>query len=250
MKSLVLKTILAAIVLWVHFDAQAAVIRFPDEELATETVLPVFDNPVSVRNRNVVTSRRFELGGNAGYMLTEPFFNPVNVSGSLSYHLNEDHGVNLFGTFFLSGVSQNTENLNNPAGSTDGVRPNLQFAPRPRWLLLANYQFTGYYGKISLSKDSVMNLSLLGTAGVGGYYIGDQIFPTFSVGLGQKFYFTPNFGIRFDLRVLMYQGPDVLSGNKLILANANSEVSSDRFNKRLFISSILTAGVIWLIPGT
>lgn len=35
----------------------AAKIQFPDEELAQESVLPVFDDSQAVKNRNVVTEK-------------------------------------------------------------------------------------------------------------------------------------------------------------------------------------------------
>ena len=91
--------------------ARAEVIQFPDEELAPESVLPVFDQPTSVKNRNVPTAGRFELGAFGGYDLTEPFFNPLTFGGTASYHFTEEHALNVVGNFYLGGASSYSKQL-------------------------------------------------------------------------------------------------------------------------------------------
>jgi outer membrane beta-barrel protein len=226
-------------------SARAEVIEFPEEELATESVLPVFDTPDAVKNRTVVTSGRFEVGGQAGYNLTEAFFQPLSIAGTATYHINEEHGINFFGSSFISGVTQYTNDLNPPPGSTQNL--NLQYAPRPKWMVLGNYQYTGFYGKLSLTKNYIMNLSLYGLAGIGAIYIGDKAFPVASFGLGQKFYLSRQLALRFDLRALLYQGPNVLSKN---LSQATGEQSASIFDTRFIVGSMLTVGAIWLIPNS
>jgi outer membrane beta-barrel protein len=170
--------------------AQAETIQFPTEELATESVLPVFDQPTSVKNRVVSLSKRIELGLLMGYALTEPFYNPFQIGGTLSYHINEDHGINFYGATFLQGLSSEASQLNPIPGTI--INANLQYAPSPKYLFLANWQYSAFYGKLSLTKDYVMNLHLFGLAGIGMYGIGDASVPVLSVGLGQKFHFTPS----------------------------------------------------------
>lgn len=67
---------------------QAEVIQFPTEELATESVMPVFDQPAVVRNRVVELAKRFEVGILMGYALTEPFYNPLQLGATFTYHIN------------------------------------------------------------------------------------------------------------------------------------------------------------------
>ncbi len=247
-KGFVMKALWLVMAFLASVSARAEVIEFPDEELATESVLPVFDNPVSVKARNVVTEKRIELGAQLGYNLTEAFFNQYSFAGTATYHLTEEHGVNLFALFNMPGVTSYTGELNPPPGSTESL--NLQYAPSPKWMVLASYQFTGFYGKFSFTKDSVMNLSLYGLGGLGAIYIGDKMFPVLSAGLGQKFYFNPNLALRFDLRVLMYQGPDLFGAPKATLTNATSEQPSSAFPNRVHIGTLLSVGAIWLVPGT
>jgi outer membrane beta-barrel protein len=240
-------TVAAAIATFAQ-PSQAATetIEFPDNELASESVLPVFDHPEAVKQRLVPLARRIEIGINGSYALTEPFYNPISFGLTAAYHINESHAFNLLGQSFMSGLSSYAKQLNPVPGTTPAQNANLQYAPAPKYLFLANYQYTGYYGKISLSKDTVMNLSLYGLFGVGMIGIGDSSNPVLSIGIGQKFYLSSKFAFRFDLRALAYQGPDVLSLN---LSGRTSEVPTSEFEKKLQFGSLLSAGVIYLFPS-
>lgn len=225
------------------------VIEFPDEELASESVLPVFDHPEAVKNRLVPTEKRLELGIFGAYSLTEAFFNPLAYGANVSYHLNETSGINLMAQMYMSGISNYGKQLNpipGPNGTPGTTNLNIQYAPAPKYLLLANYQHTAFYGKISLTKDYVMNLSLYGLAGLGVMGVGDTTAPVASVGLGQKFYFGSSFAFRFDLRGILYNGPDVLSGPDLNLRT--SEASASEFSNKLQFGTLLSAGVVFLLP--
>jgi outer membrane beta-barrel protein len=226
--------------------AQAEEIKFPEEELARESVLPIFDRPDSVQNRSVTTAHRFEFGLTGGWTMTDAFFNQISLGGIIAYHFNEVHGVNLMGSERMSGVSNNTDQLN----TTKNVAPlNLQYAPAPKYLALVNYQYTAYYGKLSLSKLSVGNLSLFGMVGAGTIGIGDGTFPTLSMGIGQKYYFNRSFALRFDLLVLAYQGPDILASG-VNLTNVNTVQPSSAFPKKTIFDTMLTVGGVYLLPGS
>lgn len=222
----------------------AETIEFPKEELAAESVLPVFDNPVSVKNKRVLTAQRWEIGPTAGLSLLEPFFSTLSYGATLGYHMKEETGINVFGVMFAQGISSNAQGLNPVPGTTTNV--NLQYAPAPKYLLLANYQYTGFYGKISITKDYVMNLSLFGTLGAGLFGVGDSVNPALNLGIGQKLYFSPNWALRLDFRMIPYYGPDVLSYD---LRNQTSEQSASAFGKKLLIPTMLSASLVFLFPG-
>lgn len=226
--------------------AHAETIQFPTEELATESVLPVFDQPTSVKNRVVSLAKRIEVGVLMGYALTEPFYNPLQVGGTLSYHINEDHGINLFGTTFLQGLSNEATQLNPIPNSQPPINANLQYGPAPKYLFLASWQYSAFYGKLSFTKDYVMNLHLYGLLGAGMYGLGDAAKPVVSAGLGQKFHFTPSLSFRFDLRVLGYQGPDPIS---IRLDNKNSVQPSSAFDQKVYIEGLLNFGVSYMLPS-
>jgi outer membrane beta-barrel protein len=226
--------------------ARSETIQFPTEELATESVLPVFDQPTVVRNRVVELSRRFELGLLMGYALTEPFYNPLQFGGTLSYHINEDHGINIFGSTFLTGLSSEASQLNPIPGTTPPVNANLQYGPVPKYLLIASWQYSAYYGKLSFTKDYVMNLHLYGLLGAGMYGVGDASKPVVSAGLGQKFHFSPSFSLRFDLRALAYMGPDPTS---IRLDNKTGPQPTSAFDDSFMLEGLLNVGISYTLPS-
>lgn len=221
-------------------------IRFPEEELATESVLPVFDQPVSVKSRNVELASRLELGVQGGYAMTEPFFNPLSFGVSLAYHFNEEWGAQVMYNTQMQGLSNEASQLNPIPNTNPPVNANLQYAPAPKAIAIANVQYSAYYGKISLSKEMVMNLHLFGLAGAGMITLGDVQKPLLTVGLGQKFYFSENMSFRFDLRLLAYQGPDPTS---IRLDNKFEPQPSSAFSNRVFIEGFLTAGLSYALPA-
>ena len=112
--------------------------------------------------------------------------------------------------------------------------------PHPVWGMFANYQFLAYYGKISISKLGVMNLNLYGLAGLG--YINMDSVSTFglNLGVGQNFFFTKNFGVRLDLRWLIFQGPDATSQHLRPADNPSPSAFDDRiyYNAQMSIAGI------------
>ncbi len=221
-------------------------IEFPEEELATESVLPIFDQPVSVKNRAVVMSGRFEGEIMGGYSLTEAFFNPVSYGASVTYHVTETSGINIFGLVYGGGLSDKGKALNGHVENS-AINANLQYGPQNKYLLLANYEFSAYYGKISITKDYVMNLNLYGLAGLGGLGIGDGTVPVVSLGIGQKFYFTNNFSLRADLRFLFYQGPNILSA-RLDQSSIHSVQPNSYFSNKFFADGLMSVGVDYMLP--
>ena len=218
-------------------------IEFPDDELAAESVVPIFEKPESVKFRSIRTAGRFEIGPELSDSLLEPFYNPISIGGTATYHFNEISAFNVFGSYFLQGLSDNANNLN-PIPGKPGINMNLQYAPQPKFMVLGNYQFTPFYGKISLTKEFVMNLNVFGFVGAGGIMIGDGLKPAADLGLGQKLYFTRNFALRLDLRFLAYQGPDVLSRN---LNQVTQVQSTSSFDQKIIFSGLLSVGAVILL---
>ena len=221
-------------------------IEFPEEELATESVLPIFDQPVSVKNRAVTMTGKFEGEILGGYSLTEAFFNPVSFGASVTYHLSETSGINIFGLYYVGGLSDKGQALNGHVEKST-INANLQYGPQNKYLLLGNYEFSAYYGKISISKDYVMNLHLYGLAGLGGLAIGDGTVPVVSLGIGQKFYLNKSLALRADLRFLFYEGPNIGS-TRLDLPSIKGVQSNSYFSNKFFADGLMTVGVDYLMP--
>jgi outer membrane beta-barrel protein len=218
-------------------------VRLPQEELARESVLPIFDYAPAVLDRNIKTEGRFEFGGHYGSNLSEPFNSGKQYGGQLSYHFTEDHAVNFIYNIIPRTLTTYVTNQLDPQFGLG-----LRNAPMMKSLTLLNYQWSAFYGKISLTKHYVMNMHFFLTAGAGFVAIGEKNFPTGAIGLGQKFYFTDRFAFRFDMRVLMHQGPNVLKYTGAgTLSTQTGDVSTSNFETGTFFPITLNAGLVFLL---
>ena len=219
-------------------------INFPEEELATESVLPKFEEKVAIKNRNVKHAGRFEFNLMGGFVASEPLYSPFNFGGSLTYHFNNTSAVHVMATFFPGGLNDNGEALKNgdvflADGTSGQIKFDAEEAPNKEFMVAAHYQYTAYYGKISLTGDFVMNLTLSGLIGGGAYVMGDLIAPAANIGISQRFYFNSSFALRFDILISAINGPDITSAGPLnpddnIIPDASDFDRSIQFDSNLF----------------
>lgn len=201
-----IKTWLLSLLL-VNFSLAAVAsegIEIPLDELAKESVLPKFDRPDIVKNRNITTDHKMEFGFYYGGNFTEPIYNQSKLGLNLSYHQSEDAAFNLnFAKWMTGRNSQYVPGIEDKHGRIDFNRvPNLEYS------LWANYEVKAYYGKISLTKRGVMNLSLYPIIGLGATKYSHKTYPGVNVGIGQKFYFGKSMALRFDFKFQYQQGPN------------------------------------------
>lgn len=231
------------------FPASALKIRFPDEELATESVLPLIDPPQMILNRNVSLKFKVELGAGVSFGLDEPFYFPIYGTGMLAFHLTEVHAISVTGTYFPPSRSASGEDLSQGKGlEISGKKFDPLKAPYPQMMAFINYQYTPYYGKISLAKNWVMNLSIYSFIGPGLLVFNhNNQTAVGNFGIGQKLYFNKWLGIRGDLGFYGYYGP---APAKLNLGDDVEEVPYNQITpqqKRLLINFVANVGVIFLI---
>ena len=235
--------------LFCSFSAEAVKVHFPDEELASESVLPVVDPARMVLNRNISLKFRPELGIGLGFGLDEPFYFPFYPTGILAFHLTEVHAVSVTGVYFFPLRSSAGESLHQGKGlEGTGKKFDPLKAPYPQMGAFLNYQYTPYYGKISLAKNWVMNLSIYGFAGLGLVVTNqNNQLPAGNFGIGQKLYFNKWLGIRGDLGLYGYYGP---AAAKLELGDNVGQIQYGQLKpeeKRLLINVVANVGVIFLI---
>lgn len=220
----------------------ATTVELPEDELAQESVHPVFDHPTAVKRRNVNTAGRFEINAFGGFFLNDAFFSPITIGGAVTYHNNESSGIQLYGGYFTRTISQYGDQIKN----TPGVSQDYSRAPSVKYLLLAAYEWTPFYGKISVTKRAVMNLAVSFTGGLGALGYGDETLPSLGGGVTQKFYFGEKWGLFADLKGLIYQGPNVVSKN--LPPTGNSTVlSNSEFEKKLHLNFLFNVGAIFLL---
>lgn len=223
--------------------SSAVTIEFPEEELAKESVLPVFEGgTTAVKSRRVVSKGKFEAGLMGGFVFNEPFFNPMIFGLRLGYHMNEFSSIQVSGFLKQDEVSSDAKEID----SSPDTRIGFNAVPVPKYFLLVDYQLSPYYGKISLTKDTVLNMNLYGLAGAGIIDVGGEMTWIANIGLGQNLFFTPRFAIRTDLRVLFYEGPNVIS-RPLQTKVATTTLEPSAFDSQFNVSPSLTLGVIFLL---
>ncbi len=194
---------LAAFVL--HSVAFAAeVVDLPTEELAKESVLPIFDKSQSVKNRTVTTAGRFDVNFVYGMALTEPVANVSKIGFSAYYNKDETNAFGLLYSNNIAGLSPYATQLES---QFPGQVEKFSKAPMPQNTLLFDYNVKAFYGKMSLSKSAVINTMLLGSLSLGMIQFSNKSYPALAVGFGQKFYFTPQWALRFDLRLYANEAP-------------------------------------------
>jgi len=232
--------------LFLSLNAHSVTIEFPEEELAKESVLPVFEGgTTAVKSRRVVTKGRFEVGPMGGFIFNEPYFNPMTYGLHAGYHFNEFHSVALNAFLRNDGLSSDAEELDKtfppPAKGF-----NFKAMPAVKYLTTLDYQLTPYYGKISLSKDLVMNLTLYVYGGAGIIDIdGDKTWIA-NIGVGQNLFFTSRFGLRMDLKFLMYNGPNYTSIPAKTKV-ATGTVPASEFEKQFNFSPSIMIGAVVLL---
>lgn len=215
---------------------------FPEEDLARESVLPVFDVPNSVRNRNVALSKKIELGLFGGWTTDEAIYNGGQVGGIVSYHFDEVHGINLMFAKYNTGLSSYSDQLKDPKnGNLDFSKT---FAPQSFYFL--NYQAMGYYGKLSLLKNYNMNFHVFGTAGLGSIVYNGLQEMAVDFGIGQRIYFTKNFGVKIEYRFARYNGPNPVSvADKNKLKQGTLGISD--YSSVTYFQNQITVGLVLLL---
>lgn len=234
--------ILLALVL--SAQAMADDIEVPEEELARETTLPVFNKRRAVLNRNVHSAERFEIGLGGGIEMNEPYYNDYMGNLQVTYNYSETSALNFQGLYWMDGLSSYGEQLKAGRTGTNGFPSfDAEKAPHPKWALIANYEYIAYYGKISITKQFVMNLNLFGIFGL-GYLNMDQLSTVAgNFGLGQNFFITNNLGLRFDLRWLIFQGPNATS--QTLRPQDNPSASS--FGNRIYYNTQMGLSLVYIL---
>lgn len=238
---------LLAGLLIVSSSAFAETIDLPEEELAKESVNAKFDPPYSVKLRNIVTDGKVEFGVYFGWNFTEPIYHQNKLGMNFAYHTDEFSAWELnLAKWFPGRNSQYTDLLKKFDLDFDRV-PNLEYSA---WLL---YMMKNYYGKMSITKRGVMNVSLFPVFGVGLTKYVHKIYPGVTAGVGTKFYFTKSLALHAEMRFQYAQAPSPFLGDKGGLPNDEPSVndkspkpSPSDFQDKWTLANIMDVGVSFL----
>ena len=226
------------ILLFTNLAYAADAVDVPLDELAQESVYPVFDHPQSVKSRNVTTKGRIDVGIFGGYALTEPIYDTTKFGVAANYHFSELHSLGLLYSANSSGLSKDGEGLKQSH--------NLDFnrAPKPTNTILLDYNFKPYYGKLSLSKLAVINTTIYGSAAGGMVAYENKSYPAIALGMGERFYFNKSLSLKADLRLFVHQAPIPFQRGAMLTSNPTPAFSS--FKERITYTTNLEVGINYL----
>ena len=217
----------------------SAEINVPKDELAQESVVPVFDNAVSIKNRNVQDRQTFDVGFFGGLAITEPIFSTSKFGISVNYHFSEAHSLGVLWAKNSTGLSKDAEGLKNDFG-LDFTR-----VPYPDYSLMADYNYKLYYGKLSVTKNGVINTSIYASGALGVVKFVHKSYPVISVGAGEKFYFTNHLALKLDLRLLVNNAPSPFKSG-VLRTGVDAVPSYDIFEEKLNTAINLEVGLNYL----
>ncbi|MFN8846750.1 MAG: outer membrane beta-barrel domain-containing protein [Bdellovibrionales bacterium] len=215
-------------------------IELSEDELAKESVLPVFEKPGMVRSRNIVTEKKFEMGVYYGWLMTEPIFDVSRLGFAGYHHATEDTA---WGGIFYA----HSTGLSDYAKQLGGTGFDLDFnrAPKPLYSVNLDYNKKLFYGKMSISKLKSINTHLQALLGVGlTQYQNNTNYFSLSAGVGYKFYFTNHLSLRTDLRLLIHQAPTPFKSGAL--QEAQPDPGYGAFKDRIHYTNTLDIGLNYL----
>lgn len=235
-----LRTLVLAFALfgWSTLSQAAEIIDLPPEELAQESVLPVFDRVEATKNRMIVTAKKMEAHAFYGLGLTEAVANTSRIGFGVYYNWTEDHSIGFLYAKNSSGLSSYSNQLNAKFGW------DLSRAPGPDYSAMADYNFKAYYGKMSLSKMAVGNFILFfsGSGGIVKYV--HKSYPALSAGLGQKFFFNRNLSLRIDFRLQGHNAPNPFKRG--LIENGTEVPAYNQFDDQFDLNQIAEVGLSFL----
>ena len=234
-----LSSILFLVFLLPGFFVQAQV-ELPADELAKESVVPKFDNSVTIKSRNITLASKFEVGLYYGWNFAEPIENQSKVGLNLGYHWDEVNSFFLNYASWLSGLNtQYTSSLHSSPYSLDFTRaPALQSSA---WL---NYEANIYYGKISITKKGISNLSVYPILGVGMTNYTNKSYYGLNAGVGAKFYFSSRWALRTDFKIQYSGQPSPFLGG--YMRTDQTAPQAGQFTDVYAVGTILDIGLIAL----
>ncbi len=243
------------------FSVESKEIRFPDEELAPESVLPVFENNTkSTMNRRVQLKNKLGVSGSFLGRMDEPFLHPVTLSGAVEFFFNETHGVRISSFYFWPGLSN--IGLSTATQTRDY---SIAFDPgkihHPQLGFFFSYALAPFYGKISLATNLVANLNLSMYFGLGALALdydvqhpSDEAW-TYAglVELNQKVFIGRRFYLHGSLSFLIYHAPNPIwcrgpadymgSDSCNLYANKRDVISYEDAEKDILFRTIVGGGL-------
>jgi hypothetical protein len=212
--------------------------QFSEEELPREAVMPRLDTPKAVLNRKLSYTNRFTVDAAAGWLLDEPFYNNQYFAVQGTYNWTEASGAGLKILNFGSGLSDYSKQF--AASVSPG--PDFNRAKGPKSGFMGFYERRMMYGKLSISKNTVIPAFLTWELEGGMMSYGSRNLPLAGAGISNRFFVTPHLGVTLALHGYVRQTVDPLSAE---LRNNPAPAESD-FKTTTKLSTALDLSLSYL----
>lgn len=191
------------------YEAPPPVMQFAEEELPREAVMPRLDTPKAVLSRKLSYENRWQADLYAGWLLDEAFYNNQYMGVQGSYSWSEASGVGLRYLTFGSGLSdygKQFEGSGSPPPDFD--RSN---GPKSGWM--AFYERRMMYGKLSVSKWTIIPAFLTWNIEGGMLKYGARQLPLVGGSVSNRFFLKPHFAVGLGVHAYLRQMVDPLSAD-------------------------------------
>jgi outer membrane beta-barrel protein len=218
-------------------SVKAEEIKFSEDVLPTESVMPRLDSADAVRNRLLNHKGRFEIGLDYLWAIDELFFNTTLYGFQAYYHLNNDIGVGLKYYQYASGL--------NDYGNQFEQSSTLKFsrAPAPTSIMAVSLLNRILYGKISVTKETILPFIVNLEYDLGFNKYGSKNLIYGAIGLSHKLYFKNNVGFGLTYHLQVHEVPNPVS---IDIRSAAPVPNESDFSKKMQISQSIALGVSYL----
>lgn len=230
------KWILLICTVLISLSVQAQELSFPDEELPSESVIPVLDSPMAVLNRTLTYTWRMEATVFTGWLLDEPFYANQYFGVAGLYHFSEMTSWGLMYRKWSTGLSSYSNQFDQ-ANNLD-----FSYGSGPESSISLLYEHRPFYGKISFTKNFVAPLTIALQAEAGTINYGGINLPLVGGALCHRLFFNKHHGVELTLRLLLHQALDPLS----VDLKAPSKPDIGELDKKFENSSMLDISYTYL----
>lgn len=161
-----------------------------------------------LQRRPFLRKKRYELSPELGTLVNDSLVGGVSLGGRVAYHLSEIVAISIGGAATLSTETELFEEVIEDYAVFPEVSKVL-------WRASADYQYAFLYGKFALMNRWIIAWDTMASLGLGALQTELAIHPTFTAGIGQRFFMTKWFTVNIGLKDFMYL-EDYSSGGELV----------------------------------
>jgi outer membrane beta-barrel protein len=183
-------------------EVQKSNIKAKKAEVADQQLIRV------LQRRPFLRKKRYEFSPEMSSLINDSLVGGVSIGGRVAYHLSEIVAVSIGGAATLSSETALFEQVIEDYAVFPEVSKVL-------WRANADYQYAFLYGKFALLNRWIIAWDTVASLGLGALQTELAIHPTFTAGIGQRFFMTKWFTVNVGIKDFMYL-EDYAAGGELV----------------------------------